>query len=211
MEGCSWHPGGSSAGVPESVRLRVPLQELLKELLVLCISFGGSLSKRAPLGVKPVVMLELGTEPSCQSAGPAKLHETHSDNFLGCFQVGEARGSSRQVLLRGPQHPDHHVAAPHGRVRQELRAVAVAAQPAPGSHAAVQPKVLVPGESWACWWRGSHLAVLLVSLGAAWEPRSGGWRLLGCVGSVRAQSSAWMEPTNSSAACRGRGGVTGFL
>lgn len=40
---------------------------------------------------------------------------------------------------------------------------------------------------------------------------AGGWRLLGCVGSVRAQSSAWMESTNSSAACRGRGGVTCFL
>lgn len=47
-------------------------------------------------------------------AGPASCLGTDSDILLGCFQVGEARGSSRQVLLRGPQHPDHHVAAPHG-------------------------------------------------------------------------------------------------
>lgn len=139
-----------------------------------CSSFvfppGGSLSRRAPLGVRAVVVLELGTQPSCWRVSVLR---THSEGFLGCFQVGETRGSSGQVLLRGPQHPDHHVAAPHGRVRQELRAVAVAAQPAARGHATLQPEVSLPGESWGwCWWGLTWL--LMVSPGLprshrAWE------------------------------------------
>lgn len=73
-----------------------------------------------------------------------------------CFQLGETHRPPRQVLLCGPQYPDHHVAAPHGRVRAELWAVAVPTQPAPGRHAALQPKVPLPGETcgpaarWRC-------------------------------------------------------------
>lgn len=101
-----------------------------------------------------------------------KQCEILSDSFLGRLQVGEARGSSGQVLLRGPQHQDHHVAAPHGRVRQELRAVAVAAQPAARGHAAVQPEVPVPGESWV---GQGHGLTWLVSPGWCHQlPRSHG-------------------------------------
>ena len=64
-----------------------------------------------------------------------------------CFQLGETHRPPRQVLLCGPQHPDHHMAAPHSWVRAELRAVAVPTQPAPGRHAALQPKVPLPGET----------------------------------------------------------------
>lgn len=42
-----------------------PCREVLRVLLVCCVSVGGSLSKRAPSAVKRVVMPELGMEPSC--------------------------------------------------------------------------------------------------------------------------------------------------
>ena len=96
--------------------------------------------------------------PACPKSLFVSIGVRWSPCSLGawCFQLGETHRPPRQVLLCGPQYPDHHVAAPHGRVRAELRAVAVPTQPAPGRHAALQPKVPLPGETrgpatrWRC-------------------------------------------------------------
>lgn len=107
---------------------------------------------------------------------------TGSDILPWCLQVGKARGPQGPLLLRGPQHPHHHVAAPHGRVRPQLRAVAVPAQPAAGSHAAVQPKIPVPGESWGL---GGSRRQRLCARGAH------GWALLPTDG--QSLQALWME------------------
>lgn len=59
--------------------------------------------------------------------------------------MGEASGPAGQVLLRGPQHQNHHMAEAHGRVGAQLPAVAEPAQPAAGRHAPVQPALPLPG------------------------------------------------------------------
>lgn len=61
------------------------------------------------------------------------------------LQLGEASGPAGEVLLRGPQHQNHHMAETHGRIGAQLPAVAEPAQPVAGRHAPVQPALSLPG------------------------------------------------------------------
>lgn len=67
------------------------------------------------------------------------------------LQLGEASGPAGEILLRGPQHQNHHMAEAYGRVRAQLPAVAEPAQPAAGRHAPVQPALPLPGTPGLHW------------------------------------------------------------
>lgn len=65
--------------------------------------------------------------------------------FFPILQLGEASRPEGQVLLRGPQHQNHHMAEAHSWVCAQLPAVAEPAQPAAGRYAPVQPALPLPG------------------------------------------------------------------
>lgn len=67
------------------------------------------------------------------------------------LKLGEKSGPAGQVLLRGPQHQNHHMAEAHSRVCAQLPAVAEPAEPAAGCHAPVQPALPLPGTSSLTW------------------------------------------------------------
>lgn len=63
-----------------------------------------------------------------------------------CAQVGAQGRPHGPCVLCGSHHQDHHMAAPHAGIGAQLWGVAAPAQPAAGSHAAVQPEIHLWGE-----------------------------------------------------------------
>lgn len=189
-------------------RLHVPLQELLQELLILCISFWW---KRAPSGVKAVLVLELGTEPSRRrvSVTPSSVRYSLTASLGACRWEKRVDPRGRYYYV------DHNTrtttwqrpTAEYVRNYEQWQSQRNQLQ---GAMQQFSQRFLYQVR--AGWGRGrvspgwSHLAGLTSCPGAM----ECGRVLAGLCGVCASSEHGW-ELTNSSAACRGFGGVTCFL